>query len=83
MSKFTITIEDKNGCLSVTMAGDGKPEGFAGLTAVALMRLAQDVVPKAVKRAAMNSDCKCEKCKAARAEVQTEASAPNGKPTIH
>lgn len=83
MDKFTITIAEENGCLSVTMAGDGKPEGFAGLTAVALMRLAKEVVPKAVKRAAMASDCQCEKCKAARAEMQAEAPASEEKPTIH
>jgi hypothetical protein len=83
MNKFTITIAEENGCLSVTMDGDGKPEGFAGLTAMALMKHAKEIVPRAVKQAAMASNCQCEKCKAARAELQAETSASEEKPTIH
>ncbi|WP_281687595.1 hypothetical protein [Pseudomonas citronellolis] len=81
MGKFTITIAEEDGGLSIDMEGDGQPGGVAGLTAMVLMRLAPDVVAKAARRAS-NKDCQCEKCKAAR-EEQAEASATEGKPTIH
>ncbi|WP_160286854.1 hypothetical protein [Pseudomonas knackmussii] len=83
MSKFTITITEENGGLSICLDGTGKKDGAAAVTALALLRLAQDIVPVAAKRAAQKGDCQCEQCKAARAEVPAETSYPEGKPTIH
>lgn len=81
MDKFIITIAEENGALSISLSGDGKPEGFARATAEGLMQLATVVVPKAVARAAARSDCQCEKCKAARAAQGVAPAESN--PTIH
>lgn len=83
MGKFTITIAEENGALSISVEGSGKREGVAAATTEALMRLAKDIVPKAAKRAALMGNCNCEQCQAARAAGQAEGASGDEKPTIH
>lgn len=83
MSKFTITITEESTGLSIVLDGTGRKDGPAAITALALLHVAKDIVPKATKSAAENGTCQCDKCKAARAEAQDQAPATEGKPTIH
>lgn len=83
MSKFTITITEENNGLCISLDGTGRKNGPAAITALALLRIAQEIVPKAARSAAENGTCECNKCKAARAEAQEQAPSTEGKPTIH
>ncbi|OBY60439.1 hypothetical protein [Pseudomonas sp. AU12215] len=83
MSKFTITITEENDGLSILLDGTGRKDGPAAITALALLHVAKDIVPKATKSAAEKGTCQCDKCKAARAEAQEQAPSTKGKPTIH
>ncbi|WP_236199947.1 hypothetical protein [Pseudomonas pseudonitroreducens] len=83
MSKFTITITEESDGLSIMLDGTGRKDGPAAITALALLHVAKDIVPKATKSAAEKGTCQCDKCKAARAEAQEPAPSTEGKPTIH
>lgn len=83
MSKFTITITEESNGLSIILDGTGKKDGPAAITALALLYVAKDIVPKATKSAAEKGTCQCDKCQDARAEAQEQAPPTEGKPTIH
>jgi hypothetical protein len=83
MSKFTITITEESDGLSILLDGTGRKDGPAAITALALLYVAKDIVPKATKSAAEKGTCQCDKCKAARAEAQQQPPSTEGKPTIH
>ena len=83
MSKFTITITEESNGLSIVLDGTGRKDGPAAITALALLHVAKDIVPKAAKSADENGTCQCDTCKAARAEAQEQAPSTEGKPTIH
>ena len=83
MSKFTITITEESDGLSIMLDGTGRKDGPAAITALALLHVAKDIVPKATKCAAEKGTCQCDKCKAARTEAQEQAPSNEGKPTIH
>lgn len=68
-NKYTITIEEVEGGLAINCVGTGSPDSIAVASGLALMRLAEDIIPKAVKAAAQASNCQCEKCQAARATL--------------
>ncbi len=80
MSKFTVTVSDLSGSLSVELAGDQVPKTTAYFVALALGQVLPSLIEAAARAAAKEGQCPCPKCRAGRESGQTSGEA---KATLH
>lgn len=62
MSKYTITIEDEAGGVSVGLSSSGDGKTAAYFMAKALMAVVPTLAPAAAEAAAEQGNCPCAKC---------------------
>ncbi|SNT07181.1 hypothetical protein [Pseudomonas segetis] len=82
MGKYTITISDESGAVSVGMEGARQDKTTAFFVAKALMRLVPDVVISAARAASKHGNCPCPKCEAERSNAAQDPTT-DSKPTLH
>lgn len=79
MAKYTITITEEGGAVSVALAGDMQQKTIGLIAASALMRLMPEVI-KGAARAVADKNCSCPACQAIREAGQASSEA---KTTLH
>lgn len=65
MTRYTVTVTDVSGALSVELAGDQVPKTTAYFVAQALSRVLPSLIA-AARAAAKEDQCPCPKCRASR-----------------